>query len=168
MREIKDFPNYYISETGVVTNKNTGRLLRQSSNGKGYLQLSLSNCGKSSTRVVHRMVYEAYVGEIKEGMEINHIDGNKKNNSVNNLEQITHLENVNKAVEIGLIKSGSNCKLSKGVIQFSALNYKKLNTYGSARIASKKTGVPSSSISLVCNGKRITAGGYIWKFKKES
>ncbi|MCK9474070.1 HNH endonuclease signature motif containing protein [Sulfurimonas sp.] len=52
---------------------------------------------------VHRIVYEAFVGEIEKTKEINHIDGNKHNNNIENLEMITHSENMKHAHKTGLI-----------------------------------------------------------------
>lgn len=163
MNLIKGFPNYIISENGSVTNIRSGRVLKQNKNQKGYLQTQLSNKGISKTKTIHRMVFETFKGRIKKGFEINHIDGNKDNNNLYNLEQVTKKENMVKAVEIGLIKKGKECPLSTPVKMINVITNEVLSEFGSINIASKKTGISSSSISSVSSGKRLTAGGYKWE-----
>lgn len=162
MREIIDFESYEISISGEVINTRTGRKLKVGSNQKGYKQVQISNGVKSKTISIHRVVWESYKGVIPKGMEINHIDGNKENNHVANLEVLTRKENMRHAVEIGLIKSGVDCLLSVSVNQIDVITGDVINTYGSIRQAEKITGVQGSSISSVCSGSRITAGGFKW------
>lgn len=162
MREIIDFESYEISISGEVINTRTGRKLKVGSNQKGYKQVQISNGVKSKTISIHRVVWESYKGVIPKGMEINHIDGNKENNHVANLEVLTRKENMRHAVEIGLIKSGVDCLLSVSVNQIDVITGDVINTYGSIRQAEKITGVHGSSISRVCSGSSITAGGFKW------
>lgn len=138
--------------------------MKWSKNQKGYNHIVLSSNGKSRTFGAHRLMYEVFVGFIPLGMEINHIDGNKSNNNVSNLELVSRRENMRKAVEIGLIKSGSDCLLSKGVNQIDVITNEIIETFGSQREATKKTKVQSSAISSCCNGNRTTAGGFKWQF----
>lgn len=163
MKQIKDFPNYLISENGEIINKKTGRVLKINSNKKGYLMVQLSNNPIVKTITLHKLVYTTYVGDILKGFEINHIDGNKKNNHYSNLELVTKKENMIKAVELGLIKKGENHPISVGVIQIDPVTKKELKSYGSINIASKETGIASSSISQASRGVRYSAGGYLWK-----
>lgn len=162
MKLIKDFPNYAISEYGVVKNVKTGRILKSNPNTKGYLIIQISNKPIIKTITIHKLVYVTYVGEIPKGFEINHIDGNKRNNHYSNLELVTKKENMIKAVELGLIKSGSESPVSVGINQLNPITKEVINTYGSINIASKKTGIASSSISLASRGLRNSAGGFLW------
>jgi len=163
MKPIKGFENYVISDCGVITNTKTGRVLKQNKNQKGYCQVQLSNNGYSKTISIHREVFKNYNGVIKHGLEINHIDGNKENNCSSNLEQVTKKENMLKAVELGLVKVGKECNLSVPVQKIDVITGEVLEEFGSINIASKKTGVAGSAISMVCNNKRVTAGGFKWK-----
>ena len=70
-------------------------------NQDGYAIVSLSRDGKSIKRAVHRLVYEAFVGVIPDGYEINHKDFDRANNCVSNLEAVTHTENVQYTVAFG-------------------------------------------------------------------
>ena len=167
MKKIKGFENYVIYHNTDVMNTNTGRVLVQSKNPKGYKMLVLSKDGITKTKLIHRLMYEAFIGDIPEGMQINHIDGDKTNNNINNLEAITQHENILHAVRTGIIKSGSDSILSKAVLKIDCITGLLLKKYGSAREASKDTGVANSAISSVCNGKRITAGGYKWEFENK-
>jgi hypothetical protein len=165
MKEIKGFKNYLITEDCKVINKNTGRTLRQCDNGKGYKHLQITNSeGFSKMVSMHRLMYINFKGDISEGLEVNHIDGNKGNNTIDNLELVTRKENIKKAVEIGLIKSGFDCRLSKSVKQIDVITHEVIKVHGSISLAHKDTGISISAISSVCNNRRITAGGYKWEF----
>ena len=89
---------YSISNTGLVRNDKTGRILNLYINMWGYKIATLSNNGKCKTFKVHQLVAEVYLNHIPDGhnLVINHIDHNRLNNNVNNLEIITMRENTNK------------------------------------------------------------------------
>jgi hypothetical protein len=79
-------------------------VLKPSEDGCGYYRTALSGKGKLKTVKVHRIVAAAFVGEITEGLEVNHINGNKKDNRATNLELVTRSENVRHAFKIGLAR----------------------------------------------------------------
>lgn len=166
-KKINGFEKYIINEYGVIRNTNTGRFLTNQKSKKGYCIIQLCEKGKVKSKSIHRLVYETFIEEIEEGFEINHIDGNKDNNHFTNLEKITHHENILKAVETGLIKSGSESYNSKKILQIDVMTGKEINVFGSIKQAENFTGVKSSSISLCCCGNRFTAGGYKWQYYKE-
>lgn len=99
---IESFPMYDVSDRGRVRNRNTGRILRAGKNPKGYSIVSLYTDGKSHTQKVHRLVAEAYCLNPYRSREINHIDGNKDNNSADNLEWCTGSKNIKHAYDNGL------------------------------------------------------------------
>ncbi len=85
--------NYSVDELGNVYSR-TGRLLKCSTNAVGYRQLFVwKNCKLQRTYLIHRLVWQAFKGEIPEGLEIDHIDGNKSNNRLDNLRLVTHQHN---------------------------------------------------------------------------
>jgi hypothetical protein len=93
--------DYWISEYGDVVNAETGYRLNPRAYKSGYVRVGQAvskACG------VHNAVYEAFVGEIPKGMQINHLDGNKANNHISNLELCTPKENVIHAYATGLAK----------------------------------------------------------------
>ena len=83
---------YKIGSNGEIMNK-SGLLLKQNLDTDGYKLITLYN-GKRKMFRVHRLVVENFIGSIPDKMEVNHIDYNRSNNRVENLEIVTHLENV--------------------------------------------------------------------------
>lgn len=69
----------------------------------GYPHCSLNKNGKSKTHTIHRLVASAFIDKSHEGLEVNHIDGNKENNSVENLEWVTRTENIRHAFSNNLM-----------------------------------------------------------------
>ena len=69
------------------------RILAQHPNFKGYMRLNLSDGNKREHFLVHRLVYQAFNGELIDGLSIDHIDNDKTRNTPENLQQITHREN---------------------------------------------------------------------------
>lgn len=102
-KEIKDYQDYTITESGHVYSKkwNKPRLLkpqRASQSKKGYFQVRLYNVSGELGKLnyVHRLVWETFKGEIPDGYEIDHIDGDTSNNSLSNLQLLTRRENTRK------------------------------------------------------------------------
>ena len=85
----------------MTTDRLKGKPLRTRVCGPGYLAVSLSRGGKVATRYVHHLVMFSFVGPRPGDLEINHIDCNKENNRLNNLEFISHEENQRHAAKNG-------------------------------------------------------------------
>ncbi len=94
LKDIKDYENYQISDTGIVINKKTGRELKQQEK-KGYMNVSLFKNGKKKNKLVHRLVAEAFIENIKNYPQINHKNEDTLNNMVENLEWCTQKYNNN-------------------------------------------------------------------------
>ena len=101
-KEIDGYPNYEISNLGRVRNIKVGRVLRQFETKYGYVQVSLCKDRKQKSFLVHRLVATAFIPNFENKREINHIDGDKTNNCVSNLEWSTRSENVKHAWGLGL------------------------------------------------------------------
>lgn len=110
IKEIKGFPDYYCSETGdFYTSKISKRYnqdgqirpLRPRTHPSGYLYYGFFiGKGPNKKRIwkrAHRIVYETFVGKIKNGLQIDHIDGNKHNNCITNLRVVTASQNMKAA-----------------------------------------------------------------------
>lgn len=116
-KDIKGYEGYYqVSNHGeirsmprVLTDGRVlqGRELSQVSNGNGYLYVSLSSGNKSHHHYIHRLVAESFLLNDELLPEVNHIDGDKSNNSVENLEWISSRDNKNHAFETGLREANS-------------------------------------------------------------
>lgn len=101
--------DYEVTEDGKVINKKSRKELKGQLNGKGYLRVSIG--GK--LMFVHRLVAEKFIPNTEEKKQVNHKDGNKLNNNVDNLEWVTNAENRKHAVENKLHMFGEKCSHSK-------------------------------------------------------
>lgn len=102
--EVSDKARIRRSSPGV--NTFAGRVKTISTNTYGYHFAGCYDGGKRTHVLVHRAVYEAFVGPIPAGMQINHLDGVKTNNDPSNLEIVTPAENSAHAARTGLSPSG--------------------------------------------------------------
>lgn len=122
---------------------------------KGYAQATLSYLGKKYYVGVHRLVALAFIPNLQNKPEINHIDGNKLNNCVSNLEWVTESENVRHAFNTGLRKTCyGNRKLTDDDIKFIKDTYKNRTSrfWGKKKIA-EDLGISMSAIDFIIQGK---------------
>ena len=101
-RTIPSFPVYSASNYGRIRNEGTGRIMHVFVTPRGYLSLTLRRDNNQVPVAVHRLVAEAFLGGPHPGLDVNHIDGDKTNNCIENLEWCTREENVRHAVSTGL------------------------------------------------------------------
>ena len=154
---IDEAPDYEVSNLGRIVSKKYGRrqILKQNKKKSGYCEIGL--CCQPNERtwfLVHRLVLSIFnpiVG--MENMEVNHKDENKLNNSLDNLEWVTSLENCNYGTR--------NSKL--GVRAIKILCIETGVVYESMIMASKLTGTCYSGISNYLHGRQNKAGGYNWE-----
>lgn len=163
---------YKISNFGrVKSTVRNERILKARAHSGGYLRVNLCKDGKSKDAYIHRLVAQAFLDNPYEKCDVNHKDGNKENNCVENLEWTTRSENQKHAFDTGLNSSpramlgkfGELHNRSKRVSQYD-LDGKLLNTYGSIAEASRITGANATSISNCCKGVYAKAMGFIWRF----
>lgn len=155
----KEFNNYYVSNKGRIRHKVKNNLLSPSITC-GYYKVRLSYNGLVSDYLVHKLVYQLFSENYDETKIIDHIDGNKLNNDINNLRQLTLSENALAA----LYETKTNSSAKK-VYQYS-LKGELLGEYLSTREAAKKLNLDSSTISKVCRGKNKSHGGFIFRYSK--
>ena len=162
---------YQVSNMGNVKSlnfNNTKRpaILVKKVNRRGYEYVCLSQYGKRSYSAVHRLVAEAFIPNPDNKEQINHIDGNKRNNSMYNLEWVSQSENINHAIRTGLLKlNGAQNGRSKKVQQID-LNGNVINTFDCLKDAGKFLGKENRSTKILeaCKGRRKTAYGYKWQY----
>ena len=127
-------------------------------------------------RRIHQLVYENFVGEIPDGYEIDHIDGDKTNNTVYNLRLVTHKENMNNPItKTALSKAKKGIKWSesrrekmKGINQKKVCQYTKdgvlIKVWDSPVVVERSLCYHKGNICLCAKGIRPTASGYIWRY----
>jgi len=156
---IEKATNYEVSNYGQVRNKNTNKILKPTLIG-GYLAIGLRIDNKTTTAFLHRLVAIRFLVCNNEMFVVNHKDGCKTNNNMENLEWISQSENGKHAYRLNLHKPRR-----LGVSQYTK-DYVFIKEYESLLDAEKETGISNGLISNVCRGvrNRQTAGGYIWKY----
>ena len=164
-KKIENASNYEVSDEGEVRNKNTKHVLKgRPTKGGGYLQVSIRYDNKKHfiNRYIHRLVAEAYLSDSHstERNYVNHKDGDKTNNNVNNLEWVTCSENEQHAHNTKLITKTSN----RHIGMFDQ-NGNLIQEFNSVVEAFQQLGKPSRvNIDGALRGKQKTAYGYIWKY----
>lgn len=104
-RPIKSLPKYEVSSLGRI--RRDGRVLVQRTNSHGYLQITPCVSGVVTTKTVHGLIAEAFIGEKPSAAhQVNHKDGNKKSNGRSNLEWVTCSENRRHGLRLGIIQPG--------------------------------------------------------------
>ena len=94
--KVKGYEGYEVSNTGKIKSLKTNRLLTPQKNNCGYLYILLTDSNKKvKINLIHRLVFDSFIG-IDDGLEINHLDEDKENNRLDNLELITHEDNLKK------------------------------------------------------------------------
>lgn len=147
-----------------------GKFLKLHKGTSGYIQVNVWNKYKQKTFLLHRLLAEAFIPNPNNLPEVNHIDGNKLNNALNNLEWVSRSENIQHGIHTGLIpspwqgKTGKHHCKSKRVIQLK--DGVIVAEYGSGREAARETGICYGTISNVLLNKGKTAGGFSWKYKQ--
>ena len=137
-------PKYYVSSLGRFTN-NKGQIISNYKYSSGYKRL----CIKRKTFLLHRLIAITFIPNPDNKEQVNHIDGNKLNNSVKNLEWVTNQENQIHKVKIGLYKGNHK------IIQYDA-NMNIINKFNSIVETSILLRVSASCISANCRGKTST------------
>lgn len=162
-KDVCGYENYYqISNYGQVKRKDSNYILKNQRKPNGYLYVSLYANKISSKKYIHRLVAEAFLSNDLKLAQVNHIDGNKKNNIVTNLEWCTQQENLLHAKNNNLINPTiENLKHdSKPVLRIE--DYK---IYKNVKAAALDMKVTDSAIrKAILKGPQATSCGFHWKY----
>lgn len=178
-REIPGYPHYEISNLGEIRSTDKyqkrfngkvtcnfivrGRKLKPSITDFGYKRVTLYVDKKPIRVCIHKLVALAFLDNPENKPQVNHINGNKLDNRLENLEWCTCSENVIHAFKSNLVKNNHFIKKRIKIKQLS-LSGELIKEWNSIQEAGKSLNIQTQNISKVCNGKRNKAGGYIWRF----
>lgn len=165
-KPIKDFPSYEVSNLGRIRNKNTHRIKATAKDNDGYLKTTLiiaANGHKVYKRkTVHRLVAEAFLGGKHPDLQVNHKNGHKGDNRINNLEWVTSSENVKHAYDAELRKpSGGRGRIRPVKVLETGIIYENLKDCADA------IGSDSGNVSKCLHGKFDSVKGYHLKYADE-
>ena len=150
MKDIAGYEGIYaVTSCGKVWSYKYKKFLTPTDNGHGYLRVNLWKNGKMKHFVVHRLVAEAYIPNPENLPQVDHIDGNKMHNYLNNLQWITNKDNCRK----------SN---NKPILQYD-LDGNFIREWECAYDVGKEV---QSNIVTCLKGRSKSAYGYIWKYKE--
>lgn len=159
-KTVKDYEGLYeVSNLGRIKSLPRNgtikeeKILKQYEDRYGYFYVGLRN-KKQKKNKVHRLVAEAFINNKENLSQINHIDENKKNNRVDNLEWCSPKYNVNYGCRTK--------KTKKRVICTNQKDEEKI--FESIKEAGKALNIDDSSITKCCKNKAKTAGGYKWRY----
>ena len=152
---------YEVSNLGKVRSTKAQKVLRGEPTKDGYIRVKLWDGNGYKSRMVHCLVAETFLPlpDNNNKYEVDHIDNNVVHNSVDNLQWLTHEDNLEKSFQLN-----HQSKPRKRVYQY-ALNGQLIATYNSVNDAFRATGI--RHISECAIGKRKTAGGYLWTYNKK-
>lgn len=164
MSKFRNFDKYEVYEDGRIWSYSHKKFLKPATNKDGYQIVCLyDNEGKRKMYRLNRVVYEAVTSEpIPQGMQVNHIDENKTNNHINNLNLMTCKENCNYGSRNERARKAKlNGKRSKAVGAFK--DGKLVFTFPSTMEA-RRNGFSKGNVWACCIGKRNTHKGYEWRY----
>lgn len=179
--EWKDIPNYEglykISNLGRIKSlerivargyRRKEKILKPLINPRGYYKIQLCKQSIVKQYSIHRLVWEAFNGQIPENMQVNHINEIKTDNRLSNLNLMTAKENLNWGTRNERsAKKRINGKCSKPVLQFT-LDDDLIKEYASVMQVERELGFANSNIIKCCNGKYKQAYNYKWKYKEQN
>lgn len=168
-RDIKGYPDYMVSDEGQVYSMKSNRLLTASKHVGDYRVVSLSRDKKKHTLLIHRLVYETFVGSVPKGMQVNHKDEDKSNNRLDNLELLTPKENSNYGTRNQRIVESNRQwrKARRKMFGRPVLQYNRdgvLIRRWEAIAEAEKQGFCKTGIGRCCRGDMKTYKGYRWEY----
>lgn len=146
------------------------RLLSKVVGHTGYIEYQVTYNKKHRSEKAHRLVAEAFIPNPENKPQVNHIDGNKQNNRVENLEWCTNGENSKHAFRTGLNHANYTPSNSRKILQINKDTNEIIAKYPSINAALRHFNLPitkRANIVECCKGKQKTGYGYKWKYEDE-
>lgn len=167
-KDIKGYEGLYqVSNLGNVKSLRRNIIKKPSINSRGYISINLSVNKVIKSMTIHRLVALHFISNPENKREVNHKNGIKTDNKVENLEWTTSSENVQHGYDSGLIirfgKKGADNPRSRPIFQLT-LSGEFVAKFASAKEAARILGAYQGNISQCCNGKIKTAFGFKWQY----
>lgn len=158
-RIIEDYPIYEISNLGEVRKVDNGRII-----GEYYPKIELLEEETRTRKLVsiHRLIAKAFIPNPRNKPFVNHIDGDKTNYSLDNLEWVTHRENVDHAIESGYYDQDRGLPVIGKNLETG-----EIREWKNGRTASEEVGFSITAVSSACLGKTGRVGLWKFVFKKD-
>jgi hypothetical protein len=155
------FKGYFVYRDGRIYSRKSGKYLLTHPDGNKYLKVTMDG----GQRFVHLIVARTFLEYPDDGQkyEIDHIDGDKTNNNVENLEWVTKSEQMKRCVKM---HHETYMRGQKPVVQLT-MDDEYINTFPGIKEAGRQTEVNSGSITKACKGDKPSAGGFHWKYLKD-
>lgn len=173
-RTIREFPDYEVSDSGLVYSHKSRRELRPLKQPNGYMSVELFNKEGSKRVLVHRLVALAFIPNTDELPQVNHINEDKTDNRVENLEWVTAKQNMQHGTrearrmahtDYTTQKRKDALKQNRRKVWRKVKNLDTGEVFDNERLAAKHYGISNSHIGECCRGQRYkTVGGYRWAF----
>ena len=154
--------NYSVSSDGQIRNDVRNTLLKQQTD-YGYKTVIIRINKKPKKFRVHRLVALMFIPNEENKPYVNHIDGNRSNNNVSNLEWCTPQENTIHAVATGLMPPS----VVRAIVQYNS-DGEKIQEYNSIVEAARAINGDGAKITLCCQQKRVSHKNFQWRYKEEA
>lgn len=158
---------YQVSDTGLVRTTKTGRILRPAVSRHGYEIVCLFKMDRERRYRVHRLVAMAFIPNPDNLPQVNHIDGNKRNNHVENLEWVTNEQNMHHAKEHGL-RAGHEQFCASKRKRVIATNIETGERIAFESILAAVKGIGTNHVCDVLKGKRQQTKGYTFALEGDA
>lgn len=151
-KTIKEYPMYSVSTEGRIRKNSDQKILTPSRKPSGYMQINLfTNDGRRKKEYVHRLMALTFLDNPNHFPEVNHIDGVRDNNTLSNLEWITHTENMAKST------------WPKKISVYLGDNL--VGTFAKIEDACSELGLTGSNVSACLHGNQTTHKGFTFKLE---
>ncbi|HFJ9368546.1 TPA: NUMOD4 motif-containing HNH endonuclease [Bacillus cereus] len=155
---VENGDKYAVSNYGEVKNTNSGRILKSFKSNRGYKVIRLCHESKTKKYLIHRLVALAFIPNLENKEQVNHKDGNKENNCIDNLEWMTRSENIQHAFDLGLkpLNEGEKhhkAKLTESDVRWIRGNYKMYDDEFSVKALAERFDVTYFTMYMVIKNK---------------